>query len=272
MRRGRMLGAAALLGLASTARGRGADAALKAMARKLLGRHSDAVVTVKVVLSTRVIMMGREANKRETKNEVTGTVIGPSGLTVISNWAMDPLSAAMEAGAAMSGAAEQFKVETDVVGVKIVLADGTEVPARIVLKDKDLDLAFAKPKEEAVGRFAYLQFTKAADEPQVLDDLILIGRLGRAVKRVNSLSIGRVTATVKKPRKFYVCDIASGFTHIGCPVFTGEGETLGLLVMRKNPAGGSAAVMMMGGMQPVVLTAEDLLEVAEQAAAAGPEE
>ena len=196
-----LLGAAVVLGLASTARG--ADAALKARARRLLEKHRDAVVTVKLVLSTRMIMMGREMNKRESKNEVTGTVIDPSGLTVTSNFAIDPMSAAMEASAAMAGGEGQFKTETDVVDAKIVLADGTELPARVVLKDKDLDLAFVKPKEERAGRFASLEFRKAADEPQVLDDLILIGRLGRAVKRVNSLTRtpkkGSISASRRPP-------------------------------------------------------------------------
>lgn len=265
----KLLGAAVVLGIASTARG--ADAALKARARRLLEEHRDAVVTVKLVLSTRMIMMGREMNKRESKNEVTGTVIDPSGLTVTSNWAMDPMSAAMEAGAAMAGGEVQFKTETDVVDAKIVLADGTELPARVVLKDKDLDLAFVKPKEEPEEPLPHVSFSKAAVEPEILDDVILIGRLGRAVKRVNSLAVTQIAAIVKRPRKFYVCDIASGFTHIGCPVFTADGETLGVLVMRQTPGGASGAVMMLGGMQPVVLTSEDLLDVAAQAAAAWPE-
>ena len=88
---------------------------------------------------------------------------------------------------------------------------------------------------------------------------------------MNSLAVTQIAAVVRKPRKFYICGIATSFTHIGCPVFTGSGETLGMLVMRQTPGGASGSVMMLGGMQPVVLTSEDLLEVAAQAAAAAPE-
>jgi len=67
-----------------------------------------------------------------------------TGLTVISLGEIDPRSAA--------GLAAQPNLrmeEPDFKEVKLRLADGTEIPARIVMKDADLDLAFVAPLPES---------------------------------------------------------------------------------------------------------------------------
>ena len=43
-------------------------------------------------------------------------------------------------------------METEVNDIKILLEDGAEVPAEIVLRDKDLDLAFIRPKAKPAHR------------------------------------------------------------------------------------------------------------------------
>ena len=62
------------------------DAALKAKAKEVLAKHKDAIVTVKLVITSKTSYMGTQSHKQERKNEVTGTVIDPSGLTVLSNF------------------------------------------------------------------------------------------------------------------------------------------------------------------------------------------
>jgi hypothetical protein len=256
--------ACVLLALAPAA---GADPALKGRAREILDANKDAIVTVKLVVTTRFIMMGRDTNKQENTSEVTGTVLDPSGLTVLSHFATDPTSAMHQSAMDMGeGEKMQFKIESDISDVKIVRADGSEVPARIVLKDKDLDLAFVKPKEKAEAAFPHVKFAPAS-APGILDDIVAIGRMGREVKRVNSVALGYIQAVVEKPRTFYICDFMIGYSSMGCPVFNARGETLGLSVMRMNQGGGGGFGMM-GGMMPVVLPADQLLEVAQQAAAA----
>ncbi len=240
-----------------------ADPDVKAAARKVLEKNKEAIVTVKMVVSTRYVYGGRESHKQERKAEIVGTLLDPSGLAVVSNTAVDPYSDMMDMSMDMGGENMQIKPESNITDIKIVLADGTEIPAEFSLKDKDLDLAFVRPKEKLEKPCPCVNFTKTA-EPELLEDVITIGRMGRELNRVNSMGLGIVQAVVKKPRTFYVCDLASGFTGMGCPVFNSKGETLGLCVIRKNPVKGSGFDMM-GGMKPVVLPSEDLMEIAKQA-------
>ncbi|MBI3831366.1 MAG: trypsin-like peptidase domain-containing protein [Planctomycetes bacterium] len=249
-----------LLALCTSVRSQ--DAALRAKAKDLLDKHKESIVTVKVVTTTRYIYLGRETHKQENKLEVSGTVIDPSGLTVLSNYTTDPFSGE-EFSFENGGDKVDFKPETSVSDLKIVLADGTEIPADFVLKDKDLDLAFVKPKEKPAQPLPSLAFAKPAAEPELLEEIISIGRLGREVNRASCVKTGNIEALVKKPRTFYVTD--SNF--LGCPVFNAKGETLGLAVMRRSPIKGQN---MFGGASQVVLPSEDLLEVAKQAAEAKP--
>jgi hypothetical protein len=248
----------------------GADAALRAVVKQAQAQSQDAIVTVRLVIVKRFILAGRESQKDESKTEVTGTVVDPSGLTVLSNWASDPMANAMEMSFSTGGEKMDVKMESDVTEVKIVAADGAEIPAQLVLKDKDLDLVFVRPKEKQEKSFACLNFA-AAPEPEVLDEIFSLARLGREVNRVVAVSTGAICALVRKPRTFYVTDLASGFMNTGCPVFNAKGQTLGLAVIRQNPVKGMSHGLI-GGMQPVILPAADLLEVIQQAHTAKPAE
>jgi hypothetical protein len=140
---------------------------------------------VKLAIKQSVSMGGRE-NKSESKTETTGTVIDPSGLTVVSLATTDPSSTVKDAYAraiaARGGDMSQFKFDSELNDVKIVLADGTEIPADVVLRDKDLDLAYLRPSDKQAKPLACLDLTKDA-KAQVLDEVIVINRLNQAANR-----------------------------------------------------------------------------------------
>ena len=238
-----------------------ADAAVKSKARETLEKNKDAIVTVKMVISTRYVFGGRESGKNERKAEITGTVVDPSGLTVVSNTAVNPMGD-MDFSFAGDGENMSVKPETNITDILIVTGDGHEIPAEISMKDSDLDLAFIRPKDKQDKPLPCVAFAKGA-EPEVLDEIIIISRLGRALNRSNAVSVGAITSVVKKPRTFYVADVATGYTSLGCPVFNIKGETLGISVMRKSPVKDPQDYF--GGQAGVVLPAEDLMEVAKQA-------
>src|ERR1700690_2334388 len=64
--------------------------------RDILAKSQGAVVTVKLAIKQSVSMGGRE-NKSESKTETTGTIVDPSGLTVVSLATTDPSSAVKDA-------------------------------------------------------------------------------------------------------------------------------------------------------------------------------
>lgn len=244
-----------------------ADAALRARAREVLEKNKDAVVFVKAVVSMTYSMGAQQSKKQEQKNEILGTVVDPSGLTVVAASRLDPYSMYGDMSFNSGGEMSHFKPETNVTDLKLVLADGTEVAAEFALKDKDLDLAFIRPKEKLEKPLPYLTFVKCAD-PEVLDEIITIGRLGRSLNRSAALAIGDVLAVVKKPRTLYVCcsDFAGG--ALGCPVFNSKGEPLGISLMRKSPIKESNYDFG----SPVILPAADLAEVIQQALTAKKDE
>ena len=242
--------------------GQGADesAAVKT-AKAVVENHKDAVVEVRLVLKTKMSFGGREGQANEQTHEINGTVIDPSGLTVISNFATDP------SGAFSLNEGEdnpQFKEDTVITGTKIVLADGKEYPAKVVLRDKDLDLAFVRPEEGGL-HLPYIEIKAPPAEPQMLDEVILLTRLDRSADRVPIVKVVRLMGIIRKPRTQYV---AMALNDLGCPVFDRQGNPLGISLMRISGEKKYGA-MSMPNMLPAVLPCEDILEVARQVPAAG---
>ena len=220
--------------------------------RDIFKKNQHAVVTVSVV--QKMGASGRSA-AREAKQEVTGTVVDPSGLTVVALSSCDPA----ELYRRMS---EDYKTEIEVSDVKILMEDGSEIPAEIVLRDKDLDLAFIRPKTKPASPMAAVDLTKSA-HAQTLDELVTLNRLKRAAGRAFSASFERISAVVQKPRTFYIPDNTATETALGSPAFALDGGVVGLIVMRAVSAQGSSNAR--DCMIAIILPAEDIAKAAAQA-------
>jgi len=234
--------------------------------RRLLEEHKLKVVTVKIVAEMN--MMGQS---RETASEATGTVIAPSGLTVLSLSETDPAGMIQQM---MSGMGQDMDMGTQVTDVKILLEDGTEVPSKIILRDKDNDLAFVLPTEEPSEPMVHVNLDEVA-EVQILDQLIVLNRLGKVTRRAYSASIERIEAIVTKPRTFYIPGNDPTNSGLGCPVFTLDGKFLGIMAIRVTGADASNMFgAMLGGMDNlsgIIVPAADINEAAQQATEAAEE-
>lgn len=237
---------------------RGADASVKDVARKLFLNHKDSVVGVVATISVEASGGGQTFPTREDTIETLGTVISDAGMTVLSYSAIDPTVGI--SNQKMQGPQGPITIEATIEfkEVRLRLGDGTEVPAKIVLTDKDLDLAFIVPDKDSEDADEEVTFAPVKLEEgvsaKVLDDIIMLSRLDKTLSRSPSIATGQVTAVVKKPRTFYQTTI---FTS-GVPTFTAEGKVLGLMVRRIAsgvPAG------------PVIIPTSELIELAEQARA-----
>jgi hypothetical protein len=255
--------------IASTAR---ADDVARS-GRDILAKNQGAVIAVKLAIKQSVSMGGRE-NKSETKTETTGTVIDPSGLTVVSLATTDPSSTVKDAYAraiaARGGDMSQFKFDSELNDVKIVLADGTEIPADVVLRDKDLDLAYLRPSDKPAKPLACLDLTKDA-KAQVLDEVIVINRLSQAANRAPAVSIGRIEGIIDKPRTFYLLGQSMWAYSLGAPVFSTDGKLVGIVLLRSaktqtdQDSGFIFSNLNQWGMMPVILPASDIVDGAKQA-------
>jgi hypothetical protein len=234
-------------------------------ASKVVDKYAKAVVQVEATLtiSAEGPLADRLGGDREQKVNALGTIICESGLTVCSLMSIDPTAAMGTIDLPGGQGSVSFKgVLSD---VKIVLSDGTEIEARVVLNDEDLDLAFIAPKDklekDVAGQIAAVDLEQAGKADR-LDPVIRISRLDKDLSRELAVQIDRISAIVTKPRLIYLI----GGARTGSPVFTTEGKVLGLMTFRKK-AGGASSRGRTGTLNgvPVVLPAKDIKKIADQA-------
>lgn len=232
-----------------------ADTAVRG--RELLQRQVDAVIGVELVVTVKVKMGDREMPPRERRVEVNGTVLTADGLTVTSLAQVDP-QAEIEGLQAMQPGRKLELLGADFTEVKLRRADGTEVPARFVLKDADLDLAFMAPVvaegAERVSDFHHVDLANKV-EGQVMDSFYMVTRAPKMLQRVPMMRRLDVMGVVERPRKFYLVTEPS----LGSPAFDAEGRILGIALQHFSNGRRTGIV---------VLPADDIAEIAKQAQAA----
>src|SRR5207244_2979742 len=161
----------------------------------------------------------------------------------------------------------RFKMETELSDVKLLLDDGTEVPAEVVLRDKDLDLAFIRPKARLASPMTALDLTKSS-KAELLDQVIALNRLGSAAGRAYAASVERISAIVQRPRLFYVPETSMTTTTLGAPAFTLEGKPVGIFVVRalkaKSGGGFSTFSAQPDNLTAIIIPADDILKAAKQ--------
>ena len=241
---------------------------MAAKAREVFKKYQSSVVTVQLVVKSKMGFAGVGGDARESKQEVSGTVIDSSGLTAVSLSSTDPTTLLQGFMSGFGGDGEdnlKFKMESELSDVKLLTQDGAELPAEIVLRDKDLDLAFLRPKTKPTTALPSLDLGNST-KVEVLDEVITINRLGKVAGRAYAASIERINAVVQKPRLFYVPGTDKTATGLGCPAFTADGKVVGLFVMRalKSGGGGSSLFNMQSAITAILLPAEDIKKVAAQ--------
>ena len=242
----------------------------RAAARDVVKKWQGAVVNVRVVLKTRMAMGGREMSSADDSVDAVGTVVDPSGLTVMSLGSLNP-GAMMNkiVGASMGSGGNDSKVEisSEPSELKMRLPDGRELPAKIVLRDEDLDLAFIRPTTKPPAPLVSIALAESAT-PALLDQVVVLSRLGRVGGWAASAALADVSAIIERPRTFYV--LGGAPSSMGTPAFSTSGKLVGLLTLRQVDPGRGSMFSMMGGSEamgllPVILPAADVLDIARQA-------
>jgi S1-C subfamily serine protease len=237
------------------------DTAAAAAARRLVAERSDAVVVVRATVSMTVSAGDQPSQSQDRAVETLGTVVSPDGLVIVSAAAIDPGAMADGRTVQTPGGPLRLSVVSDVKEVFIVLADGTELPAKVAIKDKDLNLALlgpvAKPSQPlvALDRWAELPL-------KVADEVVVLGRLGKGMERAPRADIDQVCAVISKPRPLAVIHLP----YPGCPVLDLEGRLAGITSAKPEPddmEGGQGL-----GMTPVVVPVPTLRRFLEAGAKA----
>ena len=180
-----------------------------------------------------------------------GTIIAEDGLTVLSLSRVDPTATLLSRIRTPGGS-----VNVNYTEVLLLMQDGTEVPAKLLLKDTDLDLAYVLPIKEKGEKhekrtFSHVPRSSKTKDPLPLDEVVSLGKLGRNLYRQSTLRKGWVNAVIEKPRKYFVIEN----TAPGTPVFDREANWLGIVVYKMDRGRPSSIV---------TLPADDIDEIAEQ--------
>ncbi len=232
-------------------------------ARAILEKNKLAVATVKLVVKQKFSMFGMGSEESESKMDITGTVIGPDGLIVVALSSTDPMAIYRNMMPSMLD--EGLQMDSELSDVKILAEDGAEIPAQVILRDNDLDLAFVRPKEKPAQPWPHVDLSNAAT-PELLDKLVALNRLGKVANRAYSLSYEWVEAIVDKPRTFYVPGSQITNSTQGSPVFSLDGRIVGVIVIRAIKDSDSGGPFGMNdAVIPIILPAADILEGAQQA-------
>lgn len=153
----------------------------------------------------------------------------------------------------------------------MVLADETEIDATVVLRDKDWDMAFIRPTQKLAKSLVSADL-KSPAQPQIMDDIVIVNRLGKVANHVPAGIASKISAVVAKPRLFYVPQ-TEDMELKGTPVFTMDKKFVGVILLRSvdTQSGGGLTAMLGGaeglGISLIILPAAEILEASKQAVA-----
>lgn len=250
----------AMMGLAAVGLSMGARADVATQGRDILEKNKDAIVTVQMTIKMR-FSFGGSSDEQEVQQEATATIIDGSGLGVVALSQTDPASLFQS----MMGMMGDNEMSSTLSDLKMLLEDGTEVPAEIVLRDRDFDLAFIRPKEKPAAPMSAVNLEDPG-VPQILDEVIVLNRLGKVANRAHSAAVERIESVVERPRTFYIPGDDPTHSGLGSPAFTLDGKVAGILVLRTIKSDGGMGGMFGGesNVLGIIIPASDVLESAKQ--------
>ncbi len=232
--------------------------------RKVFEQNKDAIVWISAVAKMSFATSDSKAPMNipdeERKFEALGTILDSNGLVVAALSGLDPTR--ILSGREVNTPSGRVRIDASATlkEAKIILPDGTEVPADVVMKDLDLDLAFLRPKpdsrEAKAATFKPIDLKNSAIGG-IADDTVTVMRMDEMFNRQPAVQGGQVVAVTQKPRAF----LRVSGTASGCPTFAMDGRILGISVNRFSKEKPPISV---------VLPAADVLEIADQAKVAKP--
>lgn len=240
----------------------------RAAARELLNKRGDAIVTARATVTMRGLP-GRTDGVEDTV-QANAVVIDGTGLTVSALSQLDPSEMLKRAVGGAPGS-PAMNLTVDQSNLRLRLANGQEVPAKIVLRDRDLDLVFLRPSDPPATPMASIDLGQPA-RAQAADLVVLLQRFGEMTGWKGGIAFGTVQSVIEKPRlQYIVAAPTSAGGGLGAAVFDVAGRFVGLVVVRTQAAAARRSVfaMMQGaegaGVLPIVLPADEIIELARQA-------
>ncbi len=210
----------------------GGSAAQAVQARRLVAQHKDALVTVLGTLKVSMTVRNMGASeKNEAPVEAIGTVVDPSGVVIVGTLLLDPLGSMMRGPLRIQRGDQTFELDmkSNLENLRLLLADRTEVPARILLRDDDLGLfvlaAEPKPGAKAPRVFSAVALT-GETAAQLYTTYFVLGRANERFQHAPLIGRGMPVNKLAKPRPCQ--SLLTSMMPVGMPVFAADGRLAGI--------------------------------------------
>jgi hypothetical protein len=199
------------------------DEGLRQKYLQIVETNKDAIIEVEIVWKMKISYQGQQ-QEQEQKVRLNATVISEKGVIVMSLSNTDPAQMA-QVGGIPANMRNQVKIESDVQDVKIITNDGREIPAKVALKDTDLDIMYIMPKEAGKEKLPFIKLAKGS-KIEVMKSCLSFTRHNQSVGRAIVYSMGYVAGEIKTPRRCFMAQAPAP----AMPAFNEDGEGLGLFL------------------------------------------
>ncbi|MCX6878733.1 MAG: serine protease [Verrucomicrobia bacterium] len=231
---------------------------LKDKALALAASNKDSVLQLSATVEIEITAGEMPTKKEERKLETIGCVINKDGLIIVPLSTLDVAAAADGRTVNTPQGPVKLSAKSTTKEVKIIMPDGSETPAKVVFKDADIDLAFIRPEKTEGVTFTPVDVANSAPLA-MLDDVIVLGRLGKDLNREPVIMTTEIISIITKPRSF----ARIGAPCLGMPVFNGDGKFIGFGINRFSAKGEDSD--QGPSSANVILPAADIVESAAQA-------
>ncbi|MFN0010857.1 MAG: trypsin-like peptidase domain-containing protein [Phycisphaerales bacterium] len=197
---------------------------------RLAESRSGSVVAIKFVLKMEFGGFGDDENEQE----VSGLMIDPSGLVLVSNMQLGGFLGMMQQYSGGSNLHASIKPEK----IRVLVGEDTVgADAKLIARDTELDLAWVRIDQAPAKPYQAVDFARSA-AARVGDMLYTVSHADKFFDRTPVVGELRVAGVAKKPRALLLPGaggggmMGGGGGGAGGAVYTAAGEPVGVLVMQ----------------------------------------
>ncbi|MGC9054662.1 MAG: hypothetical protein ACP5KS_12365 [Candidatus Hydrogenedens sp.] len=221
--------------------------------RKIFQQYSSSVITVRANL-----LITTSDGEEESVGQCTAVLVKPSGMAILALSALDP--------SILIDQELRNTINIRIASIKMILKDEKEIPAEVLLQDKERDVMVIQAKESIPEDLVKISLEKEdIAVPQLLDPLLLIMQHGKVARRSHSATILRVESIIDKPFLFYTLSQSRSFDILSSPLFSMDGKFVGMGTLRvvqewKDEVENNSLIIILpaGQIVPLVKEAIDL--------------
>jgi hypothetical protein len=226
-----------------------------AIANAIIEQHQDAIVEVRLVnqMTVRLVDGPEEladmiAQQPAETNEqkAPGVIIHTSGLVAVAGVMLDPTMIISEISANTPLGELRIGLECQLTDARILLADGREIAAEVVMRDPETGLMLIKPSEQSDADFPAIIPDPSSAHAAPFTRILGLGRMSADFGREPAVILARTTGKIEAKRNLdRLTTRDSGI--VGLPLFDANKEFLGFTTVPGNTSSNMPNPRDLGG-------------------------